>query len=293
MAKAALHTLAAAWIALTLAFVALRTLPGDAVSAQMAEAGLGAAAIADRQAALGLDQPILTQYVSYIAALLRGDLGFSLYTGEPVGDVIAARAPSTIALAAHGIVVMAACTAVLGLGAARTGALGRGARGLLLLGVGVPSYVTGTLLILVVGLAEPDSALGVWMAASIIGFHAAGPAAAALSESVHITRAQQYVVAAHARGLVPLAIEIRHVLSNAILPILPLLAAQIGFLLSGTVITEIVFARPGLGRLMLDAVLRRDLPVVQALILLIAVIYAGSLLASDAVARLIDPRPRV
>jgi peptide/nickel transport system permease protein len=292
MAKAALRTLASVWLALTLAFVALRVLPGNAIQAQMAEAGLGAAAIAERQAALGLDQPIATQYVQYLAQLTHADLGKSLYSGESVGEIIGARAGSTAVLAAHGVAVMLVATLVLAAGAARRDGIGRLARAITTAAIGLPSYLTGTLVILAIGLADPDSPAGIWSAALVLGFHGAGAVAQALAESIRHVESQQYIVAARARGLRPLSLLARHILRNAIVPVLPLLASQAGFLLSGTVITEVVFARPGLGRLMLDSVLRRDLPVVQGLILLAALTYGACLLLADVSARMLDPRTR-
>src|SRR5690606_31574174 len=136
--------------------------------------------------------------------------------------------------------------------------------------VGLPSYVTGTLLILVVGLADPDSVGGILAAALVLGFHTGGAIAQVFAVSINQVRRQPYISAAHGRGLRFASIELRHVWPNAILQVLPLIAVQAGFLVSGTVITEIVFGRPGLGRLMLDAVQRRDLPVVQSLVLLAA-----------------------
>jgi ABC-type dipeptide/oligopeptide/nickel transport system permease component len=124
----------------------------------------------------------------------------------------------------------------------------------------------------------------------VLGFHTGGVVAQTLGASISETRGQGYVTAAKGKGIRPLQIELRHVLPNAILPVFPLLGVQAGFLLGGTVITEIVFARPGLGRLMLDAVLRRDVPVVQGLVLLAALVYALCTAASFAAARLIDPR---
>lgn len=292
MFSAALRTVAAAWLALTLAFFAMRALPGDAISAQLMEAGLGAEVIAERRASLGLDRPVTDQYLEYINRLLRADLGRSLYTGEAVMDVIVARAGSTLALAVNGLGLMLLLSISLAAGANRSGIIGHVSRLVLLGSIGLPSYVTGTLVVLLFGLADPDSAAGVLTSALVLGFHAGGSVAYVLSESIRFIRLQPYVAAAHARGLPSMLIEVRHVLRNAILPVLPHYAVQAGFLLGGTVITEVVFARPGLGRLMLDAVLRRDLPVVQGLTLLAAVTYCLCLLAADLLARLLDPRPR-
>lgn len=291
MAKAVLRGAVNGWLALTLAFIALRVLPGDAIRAQLSEAGLSVTAIDQRRSELGLDLPLLEQYVRYIGEIARGDFGHSLYTGEAVTDVIRARAGSTLQLAAYGMVVMAVTAVVLASGAARSDWIASVTQGVITLAIGLPSYVTGTLLILVIGLADPDHLGGILAASFILGFHAGGAIAQVLAVSMDQVRRQPYITSAHGRGLRSASIEIRHVWPNAILPVLPLAAIQSGFLLSGTVITEIVFARPGLGRLMLDSVQRRDLPVVQSLVLLAALIYSGCLLLAMFVARLIDPRP--
>ena len=291
MVKAVLRVAVNGWLALTLAFIVLRVLPGDAIRAQLTEAGLSATAIDQRRSELGLDLPLGEQYLRYICEIARGEFGVSLYTGEAVLDVIRGRAGSTLQLAAYGFVVMLALTVVLANGAARADWIGSFAQTVITLAVGLPSYLTGTLLILAIGLANPEDFRGVLAASFILGFHAGGAVAQVLAVSIAQTRRQPYITAAHGRGLRSASIERRHVWPNAILPVLPLAAVQTGFLLSGTVITELVFARPGLGRLMLDAVQRRDLPIVQSLVLLAALIYSICLLTAMFTARLIDPRP--
>lgn len=291
MVKAVLRVAANAWLALTLAFIALRVLPGDAIRAQLTEAGLSVTAIDQRRSELGLDLPLGEQYLRYIGEITRGNLGVSLYTGEAVIDVIRVRAGSTLQLAAYGFFVMVATTLVLASGAARSDWIAGIAQTVITLAIGLPSYLTGTLLILAIGLADPDDFKGILAASFILGFHAGGAIAQVLAVSIIQIRHQPFITAAHGRGLRSASIERRHVWPNAVLPILPLAAVQAGFLLSGTVITEIVFARPGLGRLMLDSVQRRDLPIVQSLVLLAALIYSMCLLIAMFTARLIDPRP--
>jgi peptide/nickel transport system permease protein len=290
MAKSLLRGIATGWLALTLAFVALRVLPGDAIRAQLTEAGLSATAIDQRRAELGLDLPLMEQYVRYIGEIAKGNFGYSLYTGEAVVDIIRDRVGSTLHLAAYGIVVMAATAVVLAGCAARSDWLATAAQAVITVAIGLPSYVTGTLLILVVGLADPDDIRGVLAASLVLGFHTGGAIAQVLAASLEHIRHQPYITAAHGRGLRPASIELRHIWPNAVLPVLPLAAIQAGFLVSGTVITEIIFARPGLGRLMLDAVLRRDLPVVQSLVLLAALVYGLCLLVAEFLVQAIDPR---
>lgn len=290
MAKSLLRIIATGWLALTFAFIALRVLPGDAIQAQLTEAGLSASAIDQRRAELGLDRPLAEQYVRYIGDLVQGNFGYSLYTGEAVVEVIRVRAGSTVPLAAYGIVIMLVTAIVLAGCAARSDRLASLAQFMITIAIGLPSYVTGTLLILVTGLADPDSITGILAAAVILGFHTGGAIAQVLAVSIRQIRQQTYIMAAHGRGLRAASIEMRHVWPNAILPVLPLAAVQAGFLVSGTVITEIVFARPGLGRLMLDAVQRRDLPVVQSLVLLGALVYGVCLFVAEFTTRIIDPR---
>lgn len=291
MTKSALRVFASGWLALTLAFFALRILPGDAIRAQLTEAGLSATAIEQRRADLGLSQPLGEQYLGYIARLMQGDFGHSLYTGEAVIDVISVRAASTGQLAVYSSFFMISIAVMLAMLAAQSGGVGDTAQTVIAVSIGLPGYITGTFLILIVGLANPDDFRGVLAPAFVLGFHTGGAIAQLLAVSIMHVRRQPYITAAHGRGLRWISVELRHVWPNAFLPVLPMVAIQVGFLISGTVITEILFARPGLGRLMLDAVQRRDLPVVQALVLFIALIYGFCLLIAEWLARFIDPRP--
>lgn len=290
MLKSAFRIIATGWLALTLVFVALRVLPGDAIEAQLTEAGVSATAIDQRRVELGLDLPLQEQYARYIGEIMRGDFGYSLYTGEAVVSVIRDRIGSTLHLAAYGIMIMLSAAVGLGSVAARTDWLARVAQVLIATAISLPGYITGTLFILAFGLADPDDITGILGAALILGFHTGGAIAQVLVVSIDQIRQQTYIFAAHGRGLRPATVEMKHVWPNAILPVLPLMAVQTGFLISGTVITEIVFARPGLGRLMLDAVQRRDLPVVQGLVLLTAFGYGLCLLVATLMAHAIDPR---
>lgn len=289
--RAVISTILGAWLAVTLSFFALRILPGDAISAQLTEAGFGAAVIAERRAHAGLNDSLPVQYARYLADVLRGDLGFSLYTGENVTDIIMARAGSTFLLAGAAFLVMLGVAAILGLLTTRTGVVGRLGQAATAISLALPSYVTGTAVIFAVGLANPESVQGVFLAALVLGFHTAGAVAQTLGEAIRNVREQTYILAARGRGMPDARIFLRHLLPNAILPLLPFIAAQAGFLFGGTIVTEIVFARPGLGRLMLDSVLRRDIPVVQGMVLLVALVYAFCFLTARGLSAWIDPRP--
>lgn len=283
----------AVWLALSLAFVLMRVLPGDAIEAQLTAAGFESSAITERREVLGLNDPLPLQYARYILSLMRGDLGSSLYSGEPVGVVIMSRGQGTVTLASAALAWLGVMSIALGLTAAQSGFVGEIGRAIIAVSVSVPSYVTGTAAILLFGLSDPNSLFGVGLAAFVLGLHTSGPVANVLRISLGETWQALYISAARARGLRRVRIATRHVLPHAIISVLPLLAGQAGFLFGGTVMTEMVFARPGLGRLMLDSVLRRDLPVVQGLILLSALIFAAFQLLSDLAAFLLDPRSRV
>lgn len=293
MTRTLLTALAVIWLAVTLSFVTMRILPGDAITSQLVAAGFDASAIDARRETLGLNDPLGVQYARFWKKLLQGDLGSSLYTGETVTDTILPRAAGTLALALVATLWLALFTVVLAWSAAQSGLLGSIGQLFIAVSLTIPSYVTGTLVVLGIGLAEPDSVTSLISAAFVLGFHTAGPIAQVLSISVRETRTQVWITAASARGLLPRQITFRHLLPNAILAIIPFFASQVGFLFSGTVITEVIFVRPGLGRLMLDSVLRRDIPVVQGLVFFSAVIYAAVFLISDALARYADPRLRL
>ncbi len=293
MTRTLLSTLAVIWLALTLSFVTMRILPGDAVTSQLVGAGFDASAINVRRESLGMNDPLGVQYVRFWRELFQGDLGLSLYSGETVVETILPRASGTLAVALVATLWLVLFTVFFAWVAAQSGLVGKSGQLTIAISLSVPSYVTGTLAVLAVGLAEPNSVASLVTAACVLGFHTAGPIAQVLTVSVRETRSQVYVTAARARGLLPRQITFRHTLPNAILSIIPSFASQVGFLFSGTVITEVTFARPGLGRLMLDSVLRRDIPVVQGLVLFSALSYAVVFLISEALARYADPRPRL
>ncbi|HHH41708.1 MAG TPA: ABC transporter permease [Chloroflexi bacterium] len=289
------------WAAATLTFLALHLLPGDPVTVQMARSGASAAQIARRRAALGWDDPLATQYLRFLTRLLQGDLGRSWSDNRPVLQVLADAVPATFELA----------VAALGLALLIGGALGTvaalragsrwdaGCMALALTGLSSPVAWSGLLGILLFSVwlgwlpaSGREGPLSLVLPALTLGWTSAGSIARMVRASLLEVLGQRYVTVAQAKGLPWRQVLLRHVGTVALPPILTLLALQSGFLLGGTVITETIFARPGLGRLALNAVLVHDLPLVQGIVLLGAAVYTLVNLLADLAQLWLDPRLR-
>ncbi len=290
------------WLALTLAFVALRLVPGDAIAAQMARSGASEAQIAARRATLGLDRPLLAQYVDTLGGLLRGDLGISIMSGRPVAEMIGEQFGATLALAAGALVVGAGLGLGLGMLAALSAVapLRAGASFLATLALASPVYWTGTLAIYFLSVrlqllpsAGSESEVRFlalpWL---VLGFSLSGSIARVTAASVSETRRADFVRTARAKGLRARHILRAHILRASLSPILAVLALQTGFVLGGAVITEMIFVRQGVGQVLLRAINDRDFPVVQGIVALSAVLYSLVNLAADFLAALLDPRLR-
>jgi peptide/nickel transport system permease protein len=289
------------WGAATVVFVLLRMLPGDPAETMLAGSGASPEAIAQVRHELGLDAPLPVQYGRYMSSLLRGELGRSLFSDRPVALSIAEQVPATLQLAAAALAVAVVLGLSLGiLAALRAGTwIDRAALGVAVLGASVPVFWSGLLLIWVfsVGLNWlPATGAGSWrqlvMPAAVLGLVGAGPIARLVRASLLDALRADYIMVARAKGLPESAVIGRHALRNAIIPTLTLIGLQAGFLLGGTVVTEAVFARPGLGRLVVTAILWKDLPIVQGVVLLIAATYVLINLLVDVATVALDPRLR-
>jgi len=299
IARRLLRTLAVLWLAVTLAFFALRILPGDALQTQLIQSGASTATIAQRRAVLGLDQPVLTQYGDFLVRLTRGDLGVSLLDGRPVSEIIAQQALPTITLALAALVIAVLLGAVLGItaAAARRRWLAQSARRILDLALSVPLYWSGTLAVFLFAVFLdwlPSSGAGdlrhLLLPAALLGFHTAGAIGQMVRSSVSQTLGADFVRYARAKGLPERLVIGRHVLRASLAPVISVVALQAGFLLSGVVITESLFVRPGLGRVLLDATLQQNYPVVQGIVIWSALVYALANGAADILIAVIDPR---
>jgi peptide/nickel transport system permease protein len=296
-----LAALAVLWGAMTVVFLLLRVLPGDPAEAILAGSGASGAEIAQIRRQLGLADPLLVQYGRYLLNTLEGDLGRSFFSNRPVMLTIVEQLPSTLELATAALSVAVALGLSLGiLAALRAGTwIDRAVMGIAVLGVSVPVFWSGLLLIWIFSVSLnwlPATGTGGWqhlvMPAAVLGLVGAGPIARLVRASLLTVLRTDYIILARAKGLPEVIVIGRHALRNAIIPSIALIGLQAGFLLGGTVVTEVVFARPGLGRLVIDAILWKDLPIVQGVVLLIAAIYVVINLLVDLVSLALDPRLR-
>jgi peptide/nickel transport system permease protein len=285
----------------TLVFLLIHLVPGDPVEAMLGESARPADRAALR-ADLGLDRPLVEQYLTYLARLARLDLGVSFQDRRPVRDLLAERIPPTLELAAAALLLALALALPLGVLAARHrgGALDSGAMGFSLLGISIPNFWLGPMLILVFSLwlgwtpvSGRDGAASLLLPAVTLGTGLAAVLARMVRSSVLEVLEEDYVRTARAKGLPETLVMWRHALRNAWLPVLTLLGLQLGGLLGGAVITETVFAWPGVGSLLVEAIQGRDYPVVQACVLLISLAYVLVNTLTDLVYAWVDPRIRL
>jgi peptide/nickel transport system permease protein len=289
------------WGVATIVFLLLQVIPGDPAETMLAGSGASEARIAQTRQDLGLDDPLLVQYGRYLLNALRGDLGRSLYSNRPVILTISEQLPATLQLAAAALLVAVILGLSLGiLAAIRAGTwIDQTVMGVAVLGVSVPVFWSGLLLIWIFSVSLnwlPATGADGWqhlvMPAAVLGLVGAGPIARLVRASLLNALRADYIAMAQAKGLPGRAVVGRHALRNAIIPVIALIGLQAGFLLGGTVVTEAVFARPGLGRLVVDAILSKDLPMVQGVVLLIAAMYVVVNLLVDVATLALDPRLR-
>jgi len=251
---------------------------------------------------MGLDRPVPVQYADFIASAVQGDFGESFRYHEPAMGVVLERVPATLRLTVVAILFSLLVSVPLGVLAAvhHNGPIDAIARFLALLGQSVPSFLLGIVLILVfaVGLRWlPSSGGAGWQSLILPGITVGGFSAALLTRvlrsSLIEALGQEYVRTAYAKGLSRRAVVLRHALRNAALPFVTLLGLQVGFLLSGAIVAETIFSYPGMGRLAVEAIATKDIPVVQAFVTVAAAIVVLVNLGVDLAYRAIDPRIRL
>lgn len=282
-----------------LVFLILRLIPGDPV-AQMLGTSAGSTSDVERlRHELGLDQPIPVQYIHWLGGALHGDLGYSYTNTLPVSTLLAQNFPYTLELTLASLIV----SLLLGVPLGCIAAYWRGripdtlAMLVALIALSVPSFWLGLLFITLFSLQfhflpvfGGTSWQGLILPSVALGAGVGGVTARFVRASVVEARQQQYVRTARAKGLPPFHLFLRHVLRNALLPVFTLLGLQIGYLLSGAVVIETVFSRPGLGRLLIDSILSKDYLTVQGLVLVITLMYAFVNLLVDLTYPFLDPR---
>ncbi|RMD82776.1 MAG: ABC transporter permease [Candidatus Dadabacteria bacterium] len=284
----------------TVVFSLVHVLPGDPVDALLGQAARPADRIELRHR-LGLDRPLAQQYAAFVGGLLRGDLGRSLTRGVPVSRLIAERLPATAVLAAAGLAISLFIGIPLGvLAAARpASAVDRLGLSASLLGVAMPNFWLGPTLALVFAvrlawlpLAGSGSPAHLVLPALTLGTSAAGILARITRASVLEVLHEDWIQTARAKGLSETAVLVRHGLANALVPIISVAGLELGGLLAGSIITETIFAWPGIGRLLVEAITARDYPVVQGCVLVIAIGYVLVNLLTDLAYAWADPRVR-
>ncbi|HET7009774.1 MAG TPA: ABC transporter permease [Anaerolineales bacterium] len=300
LSRRALAAVGTMWAAATIAFFALRLAGGDPTQSLVAQGLASAEQAAALRAELGLDAPLLDQYARFLVGLIQGNLGESLYTRRPVVTTIAEQLPSTLALAAGAIVVSLLIGTSLGIvaGWRPETLLGRAADAISAMSTGIPVAVAGILALLAAAAAARvvpsvlflTRAGNVALPAVTLGFATSGALARAVQAGLADSRSAPFIVAARARGIPPGWRLLWHALRPALPVAVSLAALQAAFLLSGTVVTETVFSRPGLGRLLVSSILQGDFPVVQGLVVLAAILYTTTQAIADGLAVILDPR---
>lgn len=278
------------WLTVTLAFFALRLLSGDAIEAQLAGSGQAESVIAMRRADLGLDQALHWQYLHFLGRALQGDLGLSLYGGQTVVEILQQRFMSTLELGTSALLIAIAWGLSLGIGSLEKRVLGLVCRLMLDLSFSLPIYWTATLVLFVFNFSTRDNLL---LPSLILGFHTAGGIARITATSLNEISQTDFIRTARSKGLSERYILFQHSLRVAALPIITVIALQTGLLLSGTVITETIFLRAGLGSLLVSATLDRNYPVVQGAVLVITLIYISANTLADVASLYLDPRIRL
>ena len=297
------------FLASLVVFWGVRALPGDPALALAGEEADPATLQAVR-ADLGLDQPLLVQYVEFVKNLLQGDLGVSIATGTPVVDLIATTLPVTLWLSLYAVTV----AVVVGIGAGVVAAVYRGrwpewlANGFTLVGLSVPSFWLGILAILYlavglrwfpasgyVPLAEEPLRVIYYLTlpALVLGTALAAVIMRQTRSSMLDTLSADYVRTARAKGLRGRHVLTRFALRNSLIVVVTIIGLQLGGLVSGAVVTERIFGLPGFGKLTLDSVFTRDYPVIQAVVIITTFAYIVINLGIDILYSLINPRIRV
>ena len=282
----------------TLVFVVLEIIPGDPVNLMLAGRPASEEVRERERKRLGLDKPVHVRYVSFLGRALKGDLGESFQTREPVTRMILDQLRPTLELSLGGFIVGVTLGVILGIiaGIRPNTWADTSSMFVALLGVSLPSFWTGMILIFIFGstlrwvpiVGEGIPAL--ILPSITVGLFLSGGLARLIRSSILEVMGQDYIRTARAKGLSQWVVVMKHAMRNALIPPVTLLGVQFGLLITGAVITETVFARPGLGQLLLQSVLNKDIPLVQALVVYATGAYIILNLIVDLLYGIIDPR---
>ena len=285
----------------TVVFSLLRLLPGDP-AVVIAGPQATAADVARIRQQLGLTQPIWQQYVGFMGRLAHGDLGLSTRTGAPVVQEIFARVPFTAVLAITSLLIAVTIGVTAGVIAAtrRNTSTDLGISGTAVFGASMPTYWLGLMLIIVFAVhfrlfpaaGSDRGPISLVLPAITLALFSTGLIARQTRSAMLEVLGQDFVRTARAKGAARTAVLVRHALRNALLPIVTVIGLQFGTLLGGAVLTESIFAWPGVGRLLVDSIGSRDYPVVQGVVLLFSLSFIAINLITDLIYAYVDPRIR-
>jgi peptide/nickel transport system permease protein len=301
IARRLAQTIPIALLVSILVFSLIHLIPGDPVEMMLGE-GAQRSEVEALRHELGLDRPLLEQLGSFLAGLLRGDLGDSLHYGEPVRELLIQHYPATVQLAFASMIVALMMALPLGVAAAfhRDGAIDHFSRIVSLLGVSIPNFWLGPMLILVFSIqldllpvSGRSGLASIILPAITLGTGLAGLLTRMIRSSLTEELHRPYLTTAQAKGLSRNDAVVRHALKNASIPIVTVVGLQIGALLTGAIITEMIFSWPGLGRLIIQSIRLRDYPLIQGGVLAIALTYLLINLLTDLVYAWLDPRIRL
>jgi peptide/nickel transport system permease protein len=284
----------------TLVFSLIHLVPGDPVQAMLGESASSRDVAALRER-LGLDRPLVEQYAGFMKGAVTGDLGNSLRTNQPVVREIVQRFPATLELALASMTVALVIAIPLGiLAAVKAGTrIDHAATTVALIGMSMPSFWLGPLLAIIFSISLgwlPVSGRGTPAHLVLPAITLGAPLAAVLARMTRASMLEElgemYVLAAMARGVSRTRAVLVHAFRNSLIPIVTVIGLQFGVVLTGAVVTETIFAWPGVGRLLIQSITARDYPAVQGCILFIAVIYVSMNLLVDVTYGILDPRIR-
>ncbi len=284
----------------TLVFSLIHMIPGDPVEIMLGE-GAQAADVEALRSKLGLDRPLPEQYISFLAGMVRGDLGHSIHYQRPVSTLLWEHYPATLELTFASMLVALLIAFPLGLLAAvkRGSAVDHGSLFFSLLGVSMPNFWLGPMLIFLFSIqwnllpvSGRSGLASLILPAVTLGTALAGILTRMVRSTVSEELLKPYMQSARAKGLRRYRAVTRHALKNALIPVVTVIGLQFGALLTGAIITETIFSWPGLGRLLIQAIRLRDYPLVQGAILVIAGTYVLVNLLTDLLYAALDPRIR-
>ena len=290
-------------LAYVLTFLVISVLPGDSITNTLRDPqhGLSEDDIQRIVAYYGLDKPVLVQLALSLGRFVTGQLGFSLQSNLPVAHLVGDALPSTLTLASTALLIAAIFAVAIAYGAHYLpGKWGAALRSIPSLFLSVPNFVIGLVLIELFAFrlhsfttTDPNSAVATLFAAITLAIPVSAPLAEVLIASLDHESRQDYAVVARSRGLTEAALFLKHLLKPSALPSVAMIALVVGELLGGSVITETIFGRDGIGTVVQKAVTGEDQPVLQAVVSLSAIVFVAANLAADLVSPLLDPRVKL